>query len=931
MTGMPGDARLRSRLLAALLVGVCAIVPARGQAASQQPSVLILLPGQFGLPAATLIANGIRSSLLNEWSTRVAVETEYVDFARFSTPEAEERRLYAQYGSSEWTRKFDLIITASVSPLRFALGARDRLWPGVPVIGSVVDDRIVAGLEPSPGVTFVTTRFDMDGTVSAALALLPDTRRVALVGGAGAPERPLHQLARQAVAQRGLELDDLTSLPMADLLARVSTLPEHTAVLVSGYEMDGAGRRFYGLDVVGPLTQRANRPAFTLFNQALGRGIVGGSMTDFEALGREAGALAVRVLRGEPLSTSRLQSGVVSVPRFDGRELARWRLDERRLPSGSEVLFRPPTLWSEYRWHVIGAIGLIGAQAGLIAALLVQHRQRREAQARIAESTRLERLSAEIAAACADTPASKMDERIEECLARVVTFLGVDRGELWQPGRNESVVSLTHVSGADGRFLPPPSLDLRFFPHFQKLMASDQDGLIVRRVDDLPADATSERATLERFGVRSAVAVTLHSADRWRGFLAFVSLQTERAWPDTVLRDLKVLGEHFAHALVRVQSEGHAAFTTAVMAALPEEMAILDASGTILRTNAAWVHAAEMAPVEVRQSLAVGANYLDACQNGLCMPEDVGRSFHASLEGILQGARDEVILEYRISGDGERDQWFELRARRVGDVDPRIVVMRFDVSARRRAEASARRHLSELAHLDRVASMGQLTASIAHELNQPLTAILSNAQAAARMLASTQPDLEELRACLADIVSDDQRAAAVLQRMRRLLKRTDFATLPLAVNDLIANTIGLVSNDALLHRVTIKFVPAGALPVVHVDLVQIQQVILNLLTNAITAAGSGGSSARLVRVWTSSSAAPYVEIAIHDSGAGIAEDDLPRIFDPFFSTKPDGLGMGLAISRTIVEAHGGHLTAENDPEGGATFRMRLRTDRSHIM
>jgi signal transduction histidine kinase len=928
---MPGQRRLRSRLLAALFVGVCAVVPARGQAADQQPSVLILLPGQFGLPAATLIANGIRSSLLNEWSTRVAIETEYVDFARFSTPEAEERRLYAQYSSKEWTRKFNLIITASVSPLRFALGARDRLWPGVPVIGAAVDDRMIAGLDPSPGVTFVTTRFDMDGTLNAALSLLPDTRRVALVGGAGAPERPLHRLARQAVAERGLELDDLTSLSMADLLARVSRLPEHTAVLVSGYEMDGAGRRFYGLDVVGPLTQRANRPAFTLFNQALGRGIVGGSMTDFEALGREAGALAVRVLGGETPSTSRLQSGVVSVPRFDGRELARWRLDERRLPSGSEVLFRRPSLWSEYRWHVIGVVGLIAAQAGLIAALLVQRRQRRAAQALIAESTRLERLSAQIAAACADTPASKLDERIEECLARVVTFLGVDRGELWQSGRNESVVSLTHLSGTDGRLPLPPSLDLRFFPYLRKLMASDQDGLIVSRLDDLPADATSERATLERYGVRSVVAVALHSADRWRGFLAFVSLQTERAWPDTVLRDLKVLGEHFAHALVRVQSEGHAAFTTAVMAALPEEMAILDASGTILRTNAAWAHAAEMASVEVQRSLAVGANYLDACQNGLGMPEDTGRSFHASLDGLLQGVRDEVILEYRISGDGDRDQWFELRARRVRDFDPRIVVMRFDVSGRRRAEASARRHLSELAHLDRVASMGQLTASIAHELNQPLTAILSNAQAAARMLASPQPDLEELRACLADIVSDDQRAASVLQRMRRLLKRTDFATLPLAVNDLIANTIGLVSNDALLHRVTIKFVPAAALPIVYADLVQIQQVILNLLTNAITAAGNGRSPARLVRVWTTSAVTPYVEIAIHDSGAGIAEDDLQRVFDPFFSTKPDGLGMGLAISRTIVEAHGGHLTAENDPEGGATFRMRLRTDRSHVM
>jgi C4-dicarboxylate-specific signal transduction histidine kinase len=320
----------------------------------------------------------------------------------------------------------------------------------------------------------------------------------------------------------------------------------------------------------------------------------------------------------------------------------------------------------------------------------------------------------------------------------------------------------------------------------------------------------------------------------------------------------------------------------------------------------------------------VGANYLRACESGSGIPPGMGRHVKAGVESVLRGEREDFVLEYPTSREG-RDRWFEVRVRHVAHLKGGAAVMHLDVTKRRQDEAAARRELSEIAHLDRVAAMGHLASSIAHELNQPLAAILTNAQAAKRLMANGGADAEELDACLADIISDDQRAAEVIRRMRRLLKKMDVVALPLPLSDLVATTIDLVASDALLHSVSIEFLPAPALPVVYGDVVQIQQVILNLLTNPIAAA-AGASKTRKVTVWTALLSPAYVELGVHDSGAGIAEGDLHRLFEPFFTTKADGLGMGLAIAHKIVEAYDGRLQAENDPAGGATFRVHLRTD-----
>jgi two-component system, LuxR family, sensor kinase FixL len=313
----------------------------------------------------------------------------------------------------------------------------------------------------------------------------------------------------------------------------------------------------------------------------------------------------------------------------------------------------------------------------------------------------------------------------------------------------------------------------------------------------------------------------------------------------------------------------------------------------------------------------------------LLHPDDIEAM--RSVLGEATTSPDARELDFRILLSDGSVRWIAALGRSELDARGRVSLIRGvlrDVTEEFRTRQQVEELKRELAHAGRVSVLGTLSSSLAHELIQPLAGILANAQAARRRLAGTQPDLDEVQACLADIISDDKRAGEVIRRMRHLLKKTDFVVVPLELNNLAANTIRLVQNDALRNGVTIDFLPAPTLRVAYGDTVQIQQVILNLLTNAIAAAANGGAPTRKVTVWTSDSPVPYVELGVQDSGKGIAETDLERIFDPFFTTRRDGLGMGLTISRTIVEAHDGRLFAENDPAGGAIFRIHLRTEQS---
>ena len=241
---------------------------------------------------------------------------------------------------------------------------------------------------------------------------------------------------------------------------------------------------------------------------------------------------------------------------------------------------------------------------------------------------------------------------------------------------------------------------------------------------------------------------------------------------------------------------------------------------------------------------------------------------------------------------------------------------------RKRAVAEMIRLQGELTYVSRVTTMGELAASIAHELNQPLAAILSNAEAIQHLLASDPPDLEEVKAGIADIIQDDNRAGEAIRRLRALFRREDSIKSEVDLPVMLAETSRIVQTDALIRDISYTLEVVGPVPPVLAERVQLQQAVINLILNAFDAVAGSTDGPREVHV-TASAGAAQTHIFVRDSGKGITAEAMPRIFDAFYTTKPHGMGMGLAIAKSIVEAHGGHLSASPNPDRGMTFAIKL--------
>jgi C4-dicarboxylate-specific signal transduction histidine kinase len=282
--------------------------------------------------------------------------------------------------------------------------------------------------------------------------------------------------------------------------------------------------------------------------------------------------------------------------------------------------------------------------------------------------------------------------------------------------------------------------------------------------------------------------------------------------------------------------------------------------------------------------------------------------------------------QYRILLPADGQRWISSHGSVERDENGRARLLRgvsLDITQRMRTEQELLERRSELAHLSRVTMLGELSGSLAHELNQPLTAILSNAQAAQRFLQRPQPDLGEVAEILDDIVEADKRAGEVIRRMRDLMTKGEMQVQLLDINRLIQDVLKVIRVDLANRQVTVHTQLSLEIPLAKGDGVQLQQVLMNLLLNAADAMHDLPPGERRITVSTRRHERGGVQVCVDDSGAGVPESQWEEIFTAFHTTKPGGMGLGLAVSRTIVHAHGGTLSVRNLPAGGASFCFEL--------
>jgi PAS domain S-box-containing protein len=535
------------------------------------------------------------------------------------------------------------------------------------------------------------------------------------------------------------------------------------------------------------------------------------------------------------------------------------------------------------------------------------------------ERMRFEALLVELSAAFVNLAADAIDPQIEHSLRRLVEFLGIDRSGFGELSEDRKRILVTHVYVVPG-FPPFPwaILDDQF-PWFAEKIRQGEVLRFTQLPDDAPPEAVTEREYCIRVGLKSNLTIPLKVGGTVLGVITFGSFRVYRAWPDDLVQRLRLVGEIFANALARKradqalrQSEQRYRELLETAHAVPWEA---DAFTFQVRYVGPQVGRLLGYPVEEWYRPGFWAAHLH--------PGDRERVLRATADAVRRGADHE--LEYRMVSAGGNEVWIHdlVTVPRADGGPPALRGVMIDVTARKSAEEEAQRLRDQLARVARVTTMGELAAAIAHEINQPLCAIVSNAQAAQRLLAGAAADLGEVREALQDIVADGRRASMVIGRIRTLLQKRPPEHAPLDLNEATREVVALVQHQLARQGITLSLDLAADLPPVVGDRVQLQQVVLNLMVNAVEALGHVTAGPRELSLRSARTDRERVAVSVRDSGPGIAPGQVERVFDAFFTTKPGGMGIGLAISRSILETHGGRIWADPDAGGGAAFHFTL--------
>ena len=874
---MPTSAIRRGVLVAATLLACPAVAIA--QPIRRPTRVLLVYQQQAEARSMLEFTQRLRLTLENKLASPLEFYQEALDVDRFR--ELDRSRPLARYFTEKYEgHGIDVIVPVGRAAFQFTVDHLRGVFPDVPVVFAL-------GAAPRGAMPdYVTGRFAavsrFEPTLSMARRLQPRAERIVVVGGVGPNDSVSVAAAVNAVGalRDTLALTILSGLSLDGVLDSVARVPRQSIVVFANFRLDARGQAFDPLDVVDRVARASPAPVYAQLRSFVGEGIVGGSVTSFHDEGIRTADLIARVLRRRPGEPMPPVEPIANSFVADWRQLRRWHLSEANLPAGTEVLFREPTLWQRYRSVVLLAGAVVVVEALLIGLLLFERRRRKRAQLALDEQAAYEQAMARLTADAARYAPDDTPRALDDALARIATYA--------------SATSATLVHYSELPDEPPTQLSWS---------AAAEDESPVARLSgsrELPLIVDGALVgIIELYGV---------SDDHWR------SSHGVR---------LKAASEIVAGAIARARTvraiRREEELNRAVLTSLSSPIAILDRHGTIIRVNDAWREIARWTALDQERDAFVGWNYLDECQRAVDRGCDEAVEVRDGIQAVLDGRMWPFRHEYHESD--REDRWYELFVDRLRLSEGGAIVTHVDITERRLAEQRADEARRQVAHMGRAALVCELTATISHELRQPLAAIRANADAGAMLAARSPHARTELREIFADIIADDCRAVQVIEGVRTLLRKEGLVATPVDLDNVCRDAARLLKHEATLRHTRLELLLDPAPLTVEGDAVQLQQVVLNLMLNALEAA-SLSTKDRSVVVQAASHS-DHVELAVRDSGLGVPPNAQSRIFESFFSTKPNGLGLGLAIVHSIVERHNGQISFENDPLGGAVFRVRL--------
>ncbi|HEY6931539.1 MAG TPA: ATP-binding protein [Thermoanaerobaculia bacterium] len=551
----------------------------------------------------------------------------------------------------------------------------------------------------------------------------------------------------------------------------------------------------------------------------------------------------------------------------------------------------------------------IGALIAAVAILLIHRAQQKRAQERLERQLKFERLVSDLSASLIDVEYSRADAEVTHALKRVLEAMDLDCCSLFVVTPGEHRPRTTHHAEAAGVGAP----EIVWHERLPTLVEELRRGNTIA-IEDVAHDssAAASEARLRNRAVKSLLMIPVSQTDSVVRGISFEATRRNQPWPADIVSRLRLVGQILFSAVTSKRAEARLQASEEkyreVVNSQTELICRFLPDTTLTFVNEAYCRYFAQAREEL-----LGRPFLELIPDG---PRETVRRH---VESLVESPRV-VIHEHEVLCADGSIGWQQWVNHAVRGRDGRVVEFQAigrDITDRKRAEEADRR----LASAARLTTLGELAASIAHEVNQPLGAILSNAEAAEMLLETGQ--LDAVKTILSDIHREDLRASDVIKRVRSLLQHRPLKLQSLDVNDLAREIARFVEPDARRRGIELEMDLGTDLHPVQGDSVQLQQLLLNLVLNGMDAMAETPVRARKLTISTRGNENGLLEIAVIDRGHGIAADLLPRLFQSFVTTRESGMGLGLSLSRSIAESHGGKIRAENNPDQGATFRLVL--------